>query len=131
MKPFVLMLALVSLVVLGCGGEQQASDQPKTSNETQTPPAASDPSSAVSSTSEGAEMTVAGTLGCGHCTYHVGDACSAALKTADGKLYILDVDQDSELFTERLSGNQVVVTGRSHDHEGEAVHFAVGSYELN
>ncbi len=31
-----------------------------------------------------------GTLGCGHCQFHKTSSCAAALKTADGKIYVID-----------------------------------------
>ena len=31
-----------------------------------------------------------GTLGCGHCTFHKTSSCAAALKVADGKIYVID-----------------------------------------
>lgn len=69
---------------------------------------------------EGQEITVSGTLGCGHCTYHVGDSCSAALQTKDGAIYILDVAQDSPWFQNRYSGLHLEVTGKVH-HDGTLV----------
>ena len=31
-----------------------------------------------------------GTLGCGHCSFHKTSSCAAALKVADGKIYVID-----------------------------------------
>ena len=37
-----------------------------------------------------ATVDLQGTLGCGHCTFHKTSSCAAALKTADGKIYVID-----------------------------------------
>jgi hypothetical protein len=124
MRLFALALTLSALIAIGCGGEQQSAD------EAQTPPAASIPAASAPESAHGGEMTLSGELGCGHCTYQVGTSCSAAVKTADGTVYILEVSDSSELFTERLSGKQVTVVGSMHAHGGEENHVTVASYEM-
>ena len=37
-----------------------------------------------------ASVELQGTLGCGHCTFHKTSSCAAALKVADGKIYVID-----------------------------------------
>lgn len=74
----------------------------------------------IASLPEGQEVTVSGKLGCGHCNYHVGTTCSAALQTADGGIYVLDVAEDSEWFQDRYDGLDLKVTGKVH-HEGTLV----------
>lgn len=69
---------------------------------------------------EGAEITVAGKLGCGHCTYHVGEGCSAAIQTAEGSVFILDVAEESEWFQNRFEGASLEVTGKVQ-HRGADV----------
>jgi glucose/arabinose dehydrogenase len=76
----------------------------------------------MASLPEGQEVTVSGTLGCGHCTYHLTDSCSAALQTADGGTYILDVGEDSPWFDKRYDSLNLKVTGTVH-HEGTVVHL--------
>ncbi len=69
---------------------------------------------------EGGEITITGILGCGHCTYHVTDTCKAAVRTADGSVFILDVAQDSPWFQNRYSGARLEITGKVH-HDGKLV----------
>jgi hypothetical protein len=124
---FSLIAVLAALAACSGGGEsqqaqgevadQQAQSQAKTTID--------EAEEAVAKTEakqleEGSEVTVVGTLGCGHCTYHVGDSCSAAIQTAEGAVYILDVAEESDWFKDRYSGTQLEVTGKIH-HRGSEV----------
>ena len=80
--------------------------------------------------SEGEMITVAGTLGCAHCTHQIGTTCAAAIQTAEGVVYILDgVAADSELFEKRYDGTVVTVVGTPSEQDG-AHHVAVTSYQM-
>ena len=77
-----------------------------------------------------ATVTLAGSVGCGHCTFGTVNACAAAVKTADGIVHVLDgVDPTSQLFTERKSGVPVQVTGIPREADG--IHWlTVTSYQF-
>lgn len=74
----------------------------------------------------GTEVTLAGTMGCGHCNFQVGSSCSAAMKTADGHIVIFDnVPSESEMFQKRMEGGPINVAGViSYDESGVA-HMAL------
>ena len=76
----------------------------------------------------GQEVTLEGQLGCGHCNFHTGDACSAALQVADGPVVILDVPEDHELFTDRFSGRQIEVVGTIASIDDAGAHVEVASF---
>ena len=60
----------------------------------------------------GTEVTLTGVVGCGHCTYHIANSCSTALKTDDGTVWILDgIDEGDELFENRYEGTEVTMAG--------------------
>ena len=60
----------------------------------------------------GTEVTLTGVVGCGHCTYHVGNSCSTALKTNDGTVWILDgISEGDGLFENRFEGAEVTMAG--------------------
>jgi len=78
----------------------------------------------------GTEVNLAGTLGCGHCNYHVATECAAALKTASGDVYLIDnVDKDSELFQKRYDGIQVTVNGNVSEMN-DVMHISMSSYTI-
>lgn len=56
------------------------------------------------------EVELTGKLGCGHCAYKVGSKCSAAFKTDDGKVYVID-NAEAEVMKARVKGTQIKVTG--------------------
>ena len=69
----------------------------------------------------GTEVTLTGTVGCGHCTYQVGNSCSAALKTGDGIVWVLDgIGAGDELFENRFDGGEVTMAGVVHYVDGVA-----------
>lgn len=136
MKYLTMFTALTLLLIAGCSGggsSEKAADNAKTGTAAGEHTSVADmPKQAIDSAKEaaakteiaslpeGQEVTVSGTLGCGHCTYHVGTSCSAALQTADGGIYVLDVAEDSEWFQDRYDGLNLKVTGKVH-HEGSLV----------
>jgi hypothetical protein len=78
----------------------------------------------------GAEVSLAGTLGCGHCNYHVATECAAAIKTASGDVYLIDnADKDSELFQKRYDGIQVTVNGNVSETD-DVNHITMTSYKV-
>ncbi len=122
-------LTFVSLVVvLGCGD----GDSQKTTTRDSQRAAEATRQQVESSTKpvETEQVTLVGTRGCGHCTFHKGESCAAALQTADGKVYILDgFDSDSEMFQNRMDGAKVKVTGVL-TQRGADTHVAVASHEI-
>jgi hypothetical protein len=79
----------------------------------------------------GADIQLAGTLGCGHCSYSVTSECAAAVKTASGEIYVLDgIDDKSEMWEKRLEeGHQITLAGKMVGGE-PTKHVAMTSYEL-
>ncbi len=74
-------------------------------------------------------VTLVGTTGCGHCSFGIGKACAAAMKTADGTIYVLDgVDAESDLFQHRMDGKSLTVVGVVT--EGDPEHVDVKSYRI-
>lgn len=60
----------------------------------------------------GTEVTLTGAVGCGHCTYHIGTHCSAAMQTADGTIWILDgIEEGNEIFDNRFDGGEITMAG--------------------
>ena len=78
----------------------------------------------------GTEVTLTGSLGCGHCTFGKGEACAVAVQTADGGVYILrGVEESSELFEDRMSGKEIRVVGTLAEGDG-AQFLDLKSYEM-
>jgi len=96
------------------GGMEAGHDRASaTSSEAGSPPAHVIPA--------GTEVTLTGTVGCGHCTYQVGNSCSAALKTSDGIVWVLDgIGAGDELFENRFDGGEVTMAGVVHYVDGVA-----------
>jgi hypothetical protein len=68
------------------------------------------------------ETLLVGTMGCGHCNFHIGDSCAAAMKTADGTVYIMEgVEAGNVLFDERKSEKPIQVVGTTTEKDG--VHY--------
>jgi hypothetical protein len=114
------------LVLAGCSGSSQeegtASDDAATAETHGT---------VATTETAGETVTLAGTTGCGHCNFHIGDGCAAAMKTADGTIYIIDgVDHGSDLFTKRMEEKPVTVVGTVSEIDG-VQHVDLTSYELN
>lgn len=136
----VVMIIVGFALVLAVGCQSGSTNQPTAAETTQD--AANDTGSmadagevaeAASSdlSSVGAEVQLAGTLGCGHCSFSKGDRCSAAVQTADGDIVVLDVADDHELYAERFSGRAVTVDGAVAKRADDGTpHVEVTSYEL-
>ena len=69
-----------------------------------------------------------GTLGCGHCTFHKTSSCAAMVKTADGKLYVID-NATPQVMEARDEGGKIVVTGTVTEKDGVA-HVQATKQEL-
>jgi hypothetical protein len=136
----VVTIILGCVLVLGVGCQSGSTDQPAAAETTQD--AANDAGSMADAgeaaeaasadlSSVGAEVQLAGTLGCGHCSFTKGDRCSAAVQTADGDIVILDVADDHELYAERFSGRAVTVDGAVAKLADDGTpHVEVSTYEL-
>ena len=130
------MIAAAALAVLsasGCGSGDKAGDSASKEPE---PAAAGDAVQAPDhepAVEEGdvalASVTVAGTLGCGHCTYNVVDHCAAAVKGDDGTVYLVDGDP-KELMDVRFDQPKVTVSGRVSTQDGLVIIHA-DSYTFN
>ena len=120
------LAVLLSLVLLsgGCSSKESGSNDVTTEAEqaeavpvAQTAPA------------EG-EITLIGNMGCGQCTFGIVEECTAAIKTADDVVYLLEgVEQESELFSDRKSEKEIRVVGIPREEEGVR-YVAVKSYEM-
>ena len=69
-----------------------------------------------------------GILGCGHCTFHKTSSCAAMVKTADGKLYVID-NATPQVMEARDEGSKIVVTGTVTEKDGVA-HVQATKQEL-
>ena len=107
-----LVLALLGLVA-GCGqkAENAADDQAQVQSQAkEMVDQAQEATDALSGRMKEAETvaeaaTYTGTIGCGHCTYHVTDECAPCLKTADGTVYVIESKKDhDQLMGDRFSG---------------------------
>ena len=98
-------------------GDQEGQEGMATSGEDEM--AAEEPTEMLAT---GSEITLTGNMGCGHCNFHIGTHCAAAMKTADGHIVIFDdVPQESEMFQNRMQGAEVTVAGVvSYDESGVA-----------
>jgi hypothetical protein len=74
------------------------------------------------------EVELSGALACGHCKYHIGDGCSAAFKTEDGKIYIIK-DPSKEIMAARFKGGTVKVTG-SVEEKDKLLYVTASKAEL-
>jgi len=127
------VVSMVAAALLGC-----AKKPPETRGAaSETPTVSSQAHSATSSGGAAApaegEVQLAGLLGCGHCVFHVTGECAACVKTAEGKLYVIDgVPEGSALWEGRLEeGHQIVVTGAVlGSTEDKLQHIAMTSFEL-
>jgi hypothetical protein len=114
------------LLLAGCGQGQESADtggRAAVENQAAAGDQAEAPESATPETGgrmleapEGTELasvTLEGTIGCGHCTYHVTPECALATQTAEGVVYVIEGDPEHEAHMgERFSGKPITVTGR-------------------
>ena len=114
-RSFSVFLAL--LLLAGCGGGNGGQEEAHEAAN-----AATEGSAALVAPAsyEGIESTtLVGSLGCGHCTHHMGTSCSAALQTADGAVYILDGMKSGDMaYDRRFDGLQLEVVGQVAENEG-------------
>jgi len=127
MKRFVALttVALLGLGIAaaGCGKKAATSD---TAKEAKSASGAATPAPA-------GEVQLAGTLGCGHCVFHVTSECAACVKTASGEVYVIDgVNEQSPMWEKRMEdGHTITVAGTVvASNEGEPKHIAMKSFEL-
>jgi hypothetical protein len=128
------MFSLIGIAVLGlaigCGQSgEKAADQ--TAANTADDHAAMDDAAEVAATpgmmevpadAEMASITVEGNMGCGHCTFHVKDSCSLAMKSTDGTVYMLEAgDQQEALMETRYDEAAVLVAGRVAEVDGQKI----------
>ncbi len=137
-----LVLLACAWQATGCGKNPPAEKQAGLASETRagsnaaqpqaedTTPQAEDTTAQVDSLAEGPEVTLAGTLGCGHCTYHVTTDCSPCIKTAAGSIYVIDgAGEGSELMDKRFDALAITVVGTVLGSD-EPKHVAMTSYEF-
>jgi hypothetical protein len=128
-----MFLVLALVLVWGCGqkaaetgkaqepaarGAEMAAETPA-GGET---PAAAETPAEVPGTKE--TVVLAGTLGCGHCTFHTTPECAIAMKADDGRIVVIDAEDladEDHLFAERMSGKPVSVEGNLEDVQGQLV----------
>lgn len=64
-------------------------------------------------------VDLSGNLGCGHCTFHVKNECSLAMKAQDGTVYLLNAGaRQEELMAKRYDAIPVHVHGQMTEVEG-------------
>ncbi len=111
----------IALAAAGCGHGNRAgsADRAAVSRETPAPepaaPASGQSGRMLKAPDEvpAASVTLSGTVGCGHCTFGVTDDCALAMKTGDGKIYVVANDPENDAHMgERFSGKAITVTGR-------------------
>lgn len=127
MKHLLTFSAILCLgMAVGCtsgeGTKQEPAAAKPAAQETHSKPAESTPAnSATAQNVSGTEVQLTGKMGCGHCNFHIGETCSAAMQTADGKIYVIDgVSEESEVFKNRMSGKEITVAGVVKDVNGIA-----------
>ena len=80
-------------------------------------------------TLDNGHVMLVGTTGCGHCDFKMGNSCSAAVKTANGSIFIIDgVESSDPLFQNRQEGMKVKVEGKLA-HAADGHHIELVSYE--
>ena len=73
-------------------------------------------------------VDLTGTLGCGHCTFHKTSSCAAALKVADGKIYVID-NATPEVMAAREDAAPAKVSGSVTEQKG-VLHIQATKQEL-
>ena len=131
-----LVLLAGGVALAGCGKKEPAQQQTGQAPGTQSEAPAAEPQAPGTTTAEqgatpaGQTVTLAGTLGCGHCTYHVTDGCSPCIKTAEGTIYVIDgAGEGSELMEKRFDALALNVVGTVSGTE-EPKHIAMTSYSF-
>jgi hypothetical protein len=129
------ILTLAALLLGGCAKHEateheHAATTPATSDSSEA--AVPHPQDVAGDAAVPAEIQLAGTLGCGHCTFHVTSECAAVLRTASGESYVLDgVEETSELWAKRMeSGHKITVSGKLVGTDA-VKHIAMTSFEID
>jgi hypothetical protein len=114
---------------LGCGGsnteqaetEDTGNAEPAAQTETMTK--TMDEGTATESTPvDLASVSLQGKLGCGHCTFHIGESCALAMEAEDGNVYMLDAgERQEELMDVRYDRPEVKVAGRLAEVDGQKI----------
>ena len=69
-----------------------------------------------------ASVSLEGTIGCGHCSFHVKEECTLAFKAADGEIYIVEAgDRQDELMDIRIDEPAALLAGRIGEVDGQKV----------
>lgn len=134
-------MVLTALLALGCAKHEASEDgheRAVTTTPANEPEADSSdagvphPDQVAGDAAVPAEVQLAGTLGCGHCNFHVTSECAAVLRTASGESYILDgVEESSDLWAKRLEpGHKITVTGKLVGTDA-IKHLAMTSFEID
>jgi hypothetical protein len=78
------------------------------------------------------DVTLAGTVGCGHCNFGKTGECSSAIQTADGQVTVIDgVSHDSELWKLREeNAKPAEVTGTLSQGTDGLPHLKMSSYKI-
>ncbi len=113
--PILWASGLATVLLVGCsgGGESTSGDDVPAVD------VAGSAESAAALVPAAGEVVLAGTVGCGHCTYHLGDSCAAAMR-AGGIVYFLDgIEAGHELYEDRMSEKPLTVVGTVAEKDGE------------
>ena len=131
-----LVLLAGALASAGCSKKEPAEHGAGPASGTQNKSQAAEPQAPGTTTAQQGEaasgdaVTLAGTLGCGHCTYHVTPECSPCIKTAAGAVYVIDgAGEGSELMEKRFDTLEVAVVGTVTGSE-EPKHITMTSYTI-
>lgn len=131
MKLMMIAAASLGLILAGCSASDRGgrADSQQAESAAAAQPAATENAPAPVAYEVGQEVDLSGSIGCAHCTFHVADSCAAAVQTSDDQVVVLDVGEDSELFTKRYDGGTVEVKGVIDD-AGDPPHVKVETYNL-
>ncbi len=128
----VLMIPVVAAALLvGCSG----GDAPASRDDCDPPlpdarAVAADAGESVDALLPGeGEMVLAGTIGCGHCTFHKGDSCAAAMISAEVVYFLDGIEAGHELFDERMSEKPLTVVGNVFEKDGD-LRVTVRDYQM-
>lgn len=130
------LLALICAAALGCGAQTASENHSKTNAASDTKTAASHgdataPSGTAAATpaSMTGDMTVTGTTGCGHCTFHTTESCAFCVQSAEGKIYVVDnIQEGDKMWGARFEGKKVRIKGAVTEKDGKA-HLQMASLE--
>jgi hypothetical protein len=128
-----LLSVALGVTLAGCSRSkppEKAADKTPAAGEVAPSDAAAAPATG-DATAQTAEVQLAGTLGCGHCVFHVTSDCAACVKTASGDVYVIDgVQEGSDLWEKRLEGTQQIAVSGAVLGSDKVKHIAMTSFEL-